>query len=427
MAQFSYKGKRKDGKVVTGEIQSASVAAAKNALLNRGVRPLKIVRIQNDATATMEGVAEPRKGFSRYIFRDKNGAIQIRLTQDLPSAKELAVFTKQFSLMIENGVPLLQSLNLLKSQQKRHTFAEIIEGVVQRVERGASLSDALAPYPQVFDNLYVAMVRAGEASGRLDLILKQLVIYIEKAVKIKSQVKSAMAYPIIIVVVATGVMWVLLAFVVPMFAQQFKDNGQQLPGLTQLVVDMSDVMVAYSMHMIGAIVGGVVAFKRWLNTDKGRKTFDASILKWPVIGDVLTKIAIGRFCSTMSTLLSSGVSILEALTICASSSGNKRVESVIMEVKQKIVEGQTFADPLGATGLVPKMVSSMVAVGEATGTLDATLAKITEIYDDEVDTAVKTMTSMIEPAMIVIIGGMVGFVVIAMYLPVFDMAGTVGG
>lgn len=426
MAHFSYKARRKDGKIVTGEIQSASETAAKNALLNRGVRPLKIVRM-NEASVGMEGVAEPRKGLSRYIFRDKNGAIQIRLTQDLPSSKELAVFTKQFSLMIENGVPLLQSLNLLKSQQKRHTFAEIIEGVVQRIERGASLSDALAPYPRVFDNLYVAMVRAGEASGRLDLILKQLVIYIEKAVKIKAQVKSAMAYPIIIVVVATGVFWVLLAFVVPMFAQQFKDNGQQLPWLTQFAVDMSDALVAYSMHIIGTVVGAVVAFKQWLATDKGRVTFDASILNWPVIGDVLTKISIGRFCSTMSTLLSSGVSILEALTICASSSGNKRVESVVLEVKQKIVEGQTFADPLAATGLVPKMVSSMVAVGEATGTLDATLAKITEIYDDEVDTAVKTMTSMIEPAMIVIIGGMVGFVVIAMYLPVFDMAGTVGG
>ncbi len=423
MAQFSYKGRRKDGKVVTGEIQSDSETAAKNALLNRGVRPLKLVRVQKEGAE----VAERRSGLNKYIYRDKNGAIQIRLTQDLPSAKELAVFTKQFSLMIENGVPLLQSLNLLKSQQKRAAFAEVIEGVVQRVERGASLSDALSPYPQVFDSLYIAMVRAGEASGRLDLILRQLVVYIEKAVKIKAQVKSAMAYPIIIVVVATVVMWVLLAFVVPTFAQQFKDNGQQLPWLTQFVVNLSDALVAYSLYIVGAVVGAVVGLRSWLKTDEGRKKFDESILKWPVIGDVLTKIAIGRFCSTMSTLLSSGVSILEALAICASSSGNKRVETVVLDVRQKIIEGQTFADPLGNTGLMPKMVSSMVAVGEATGTLDATLAKITEIYDDEVDSAVKAMTSMIEPAMIVIIGGMVGFVVIAMYLPVFDMAGTVGG
>lgn len=426
MAQFSYKGKRKDGKVVTGQIQSDSESGAKNALLNRGVRPLKIVRMQSDAKG-MDGVVEPKKGIGRYIYRDKSGAIQIRLSQDLPSEKELAVFTKQFSLMIENGVPLMQSLNLLKSQQKREAFAEVIDGVVQRIERGASLSDAMAPYPKVFDNLYVAMVRAGEASGRLDLILRQLVVYIDKVVKIKSQVKSAMAYPLIIVVVAALVMYVLLAFVVPMFAQQFKDNGQELPGLTQLVVDMSDWMVTYSMHVIGAFIAAIFIFKKWLGTVNGRKIFDASILKWPVIGEVLTKIAIGRFCSTMATLLTSGVSILEALTICASSSGNKRVESVVLEVKQKIVEGQTFADPLAASGLVPKMVSSMVAVGEATGTLDATLSKITEIYDDEVDNAVRAMTSMIEPAMIVIIGGMVGIVVIAMYLPVFDMATTIGG
>lgn len=420
MAQFSYKGRTKDGRLISGQISSSSKVGARNALYNRGIRPLKVAAIVDASEA-------PQGGKHRFIYRDKNGAIQIQLTRQLPSLKELAVFSKQFSLMIENGVPLLQSLNLLKSQQRRQVFAEIIDQIAKAVEKGASLSDAMEPHAGIFDSLYVSLVRAGEASGRLDVIFRQLVVYIEKAVKIRAQVKSAMNYPVIIVVVAVAVVSLLLTFVVPTFAKQFQENGQKLPQLTQFVIDMSDFM----MGNIGGILGGMIAFvlgiRFYIKRPEGRRVFDTYILKAPLIGEILTKIAIGRFCGTMSTMLSSGVAILEALTICAAAAGNKRIEEMVIKIRDAISEGQTFAAPLEESGIFPKMVSSMVAVGEATGTLDVTLAKITDIYDDEVETSINAMTAMIEPLMIVVIGGLVGFIVIAMYLPVFDMAGTIGG
>lgn len=421
MGEFAYKAKRSDGKIVTGKISSANKIAAKNAILNRGLKPLKVVP-----------VLTPKNGDKSlntgYIYRDRKGNIAIRLSKDLPTDKELAVFTKQLSLMIENGVSILQALNLLESQQKRVTFANIIKAVTEAVEKkGAQLSDAIALHPNVFDDLYVAMVKAGEASGRLDLILRQLVTYIEKSIKIKAQVKSAMAYPVIVVVVATAVITLLLAFVVPSFAKQFKDSGQQLPGLTEFVVNLSEGFLGNLPFILGFGVLAFFVFRLWLKSEKGRQAFDTYILKSPVLGDVLLKIAIGRFCSTMSTMLSSGVAILEALSICAASAGNKRIEKMVFDVRGAITQGQNFSMPLEKTGVFPRMVTSMVAVGEQTGTLDATLAKITEIYEEEVDVAIKAMTSMIEPLMIVVIGSIVGFIVIAMYLPIFDIAGTIGG
>lgn len=421
MPRYVYKAKNNVGKLISGEINSGTKARAKNTLANKGLRVLKIT-----AMATETEDQDQKKGLSRYIYRDKHGAIQIQLGESLPTTKELALFTKQFSMMIENGIPMLQALQLLKEQQRKQKFAETIGKIMIAIEEGSNLSDALEPYPRIFDSLYVAMVRAGEASGRLDLILRQLVMYIEKSAKIKSQIKSAMTYPAIIVVVSIAVIVILMIFVVPSFAQQFASSGSELPAVTQLVLNTSDFFIEKWHYLLGGLISLFFGARYYYQTDQGRRLFDRYILVAPIIGDVMRKIAVGRFCSTMSTMLSSGVSILEALSICAASSGNKTIENFVEHVKEEISKGQTFSDPLAESSLFPKMVSSMVAVGESTGTLDESLKKVTEIYDDEVDNAIAAMMTLIEPAMIVIIGGIVGFILIAMYLPIFDMAGTVG-
>ena len=421
MPRYAYRAKNRTGQVKSGELTATSKSNAQTILSNKGLRPLKITAMQADGA---DGVQA--RGLSRFIYRDRNGSIQLRLGSQLPTTRELGLFSKQFSLMIENGIPMLQALQMMAEQQRKVDFKEVIEKIILAIEQGSSLTDALEPFPLVFDSLYVAMARAGEASGRLDVILRQLVTYIEKSAKLKAQVKSAMAYPLIIVVVAVGVVTLLLVFVVPSFAKQFTESGQEIPGLTQLVIDMSNALVNHWMEILGVIVSAFFGLKHWFGTEHGKTTFDRYILKAPIIGDVMIKIAVGRFCSTMSTMMSSGVAILEALNICASSSGNKVVEKFVIGVRESISKGSTFSEPLSQGNFFPKMVISMVSVGETTGTLDETLKKVTEIYEEEVDTAIAAMMSMIEPLMIVVIGGIVGFIVIAMYLPIFGMAGTVG-
>lgn len=421
MAEFKYKARNRSGKVVKGTISSKEASSVKNSLYNRGLTPIQITKQLNAKDKVKTG------GINDYIYRDENGAIQISLGPSYPTAKELALFTKQFSLMVENGVNIVSALKLLKRSQKKKAFANIVEAVANDIEKGAALNEALEPYSRVFDELYVAMIAAGEKSGKLDIILKQLVRYIEKAAKIKAQVKSAMTYPTMIVVVAVTVVSLLLTFVVPSFAKQFQEANQKLPELTQIVVDLSEALTNNWDYILGTIILAIVSMKVWLGTDQGKRVFDRFILKAPIIGDVMRKIAVGRFCSTMSTMLSSGVSIIESLRICAQASGNKMVEEFVFTVKEEVEKGGSFYGPLEQSPMFPPLVTSMVEVGESTGKLDETLAKITEIYEEEVDTAIETMTSMIEPLMIVIIGTIVGFIVLAMYLPVFDMASTVTG
>jgi len=421
MTSFQYRAKNRKGKIVNGEIAAANKNAAKAALANKGLKVTRLVTQEASDTGTSNS-----NFLTRILIKDKQGKYQIRLGSQLPTTKELALFTKQFSLMIENGIPMLQSLQMLADQQRKVDFAEIIGKVNRSIESGSTLTDALESYPLVFDQLFVAMTRAGEASGRLDVILKQLVTYIEKAAKLKAQVKSAMAYPLIIVCVAVGVVTLLLVFVVPTFAKQFTDSGQELPAITAMVIDMSDLLTNRWMEIIGGLIASFFLLKWWAKTPAGKSTIDTYILKAPILGDVMTKIAVGRFCSTMSTMMSSGVAILEALNICAASSGNTRIEEFVLNVRDEISKGSTFSEPLANGTLFPKMVISMVAVGESTGTLDETLRKVTDIYDQEVDNAIAAMMSMIEPLMIVVIGGIVGFIVIAMYLPIFSLAGTLG-
>ena len=421
MPKYNYRVKTRSGEVRNGEIQAANKTAASASLANKGLKVVRLTLLEDSTSGSKDSNV-----LSRMFYKDKNGDLQIRLGSQLPTTKELALFTKQFSLMIENGIPMLQALQMLQEQQRKIDFADTIGQVIRSIEQGASLTEALEPYPLIFDSLYVAMTKAGEASGRLDIILKQLVVYIEKAAKLKAQVKSAMAYPVIIVVVAVAVVTLLLVFVVPTFAKQFSDSGQQIPGLTQVVIDLSNALVNNYMEILGGLTASFFLIRFWLRTPNGKATFDKYILRAPIIGDVMTKIAVGRFCSTMSTMMSSGVAILEALNICAASSGNVQIEEFVLNVKEEISKGSTFADPLAHGNLFPKMVVSMVAVGESTGTLDETLKKVTDIYDEEVDNAIAAMMSMIEPLMIVVIGGIVGFIVIAMYLPIFDLASTMG-
>lgn len=424
MSMFKYKVKDQHGRVKTGTLKANNKAEAKSQLIRRR---LKIISVKLDSgTKAGEKVdGEEKQIIGDLIYQDANGQVQIDLGKKEPTIKELIIFTKQFATMLNSGVPMIQALGILAEQQQAKNFRRALKNVQKEVENGSSLSDSLAQHKNIFDSLYVAMVEAGEASGNLDTILIKLVSYIEKAAKIKSQVKSAMTYPVIVVFVAIAVITGLLAFVVPTFAQQYADTGRALPGLTQVVIDFSENFIANWYIYFGIMALGLVAFRLWLKTENGRKNFDRIILQAPGIGMLLQKIAVGRFCSTMANMLTSGVNLLEALSICASSAGNKTIEKFILSVREQLEKGESLSHALASDKLFPDMVISMVSVGESTGALDEMLTKVSDFYEEEVDIAVQTLLSMIEPIMIVVIGGLVGFIIIAMYLPVFEMAGGI--
>lgn len=432
MAHFRYKAKTATGDRKEGVIEATDKSNARAKLRKQKLTATYLVaeKVSKGKSKGKSGGNQKKKevgGFlSNYMYYDDNGALQLQLSQDLPTTKDLAVFAKQFSIMIERSVPLVQTLTILAEQQKSRAFKNILIQTRNDVENGSTLSDGLGKHPKIFDTLFVALVRAGEISGKLDVILIQLVNYIERSARLKSQVKRAMIYPILIVTVSIAVVSLLLAFVVPKMAEQYTGSGKSLPALTQFVVDASDLFTSNILEILGTIIAAVVGLVYWIKTPPGRAALDAFTLKAPLIGDVMKKISISRFCATMSTMLLAGVSILEALDICAESSGNKVIEAFVIRVRSQISQGRTFAEPLMESDIFPSMVTSMVHVGETTGNLDETLAKITEIYEEEVQNAIDTMTSMIEPIMIVVIGGLVGFIVIAMYLPIFDMASNFG-
>jgi type IV pilus assembly protein PilC len=421
VAEFKYKAKDPRGKVKAGKIQAATAAQAKAQLTKMRLRPITITAVKLDGP---EGESEGL--LSKLFFRDDKGRLQIQLGSGAPTDKELIVFTKQFSTMISSGVPLIQSLGVLAAQQSSVVFGRTLEKIRYAVENGATLSESIEAFPLIFDNLYVAMVRAGEASGNLDEILLKLTTYIEKAAKIRAQVKSAMFYPVMIVTVAITVISVLLIFVVPTFAKQYQDAGKELPWLTQQIVDLSNFLVADWHFIFGGLGSAVFLFKRYIRTEKGRKWMDNKLLSAPGFGVLFRKLAVGRFCNTMSTMLTSGVNLLEALNICAASSGNKIIEAFVVSARTGVEQGRKLSEPLAEGGLFPKMVISMIQIGEQTGALDEMLLKVSAFYEEEVDLAVKTLLSMIEPVMIAVIGGIVGVIVIAMYLPVFDAASLVG-
>jgi type IV pilus assembly protein PilC len=395
MPAFVWKGKTRDGKSVSGE-KNGDNKEAVMALLRREQILVSSVKEKG------KELALPKLG----------GGVP---------PKDLAVFTRQFSVMIDAGLPLVQCLEILATQQENKTFARILQQTRMDVEGGASLADAMRKHPKAFDELFVNMIAAGEAGGILDTILKRLATYIEKAVKLKSQVKGAMIYPIAVISIAGIVVAVILWKVIPTFAAMFEGLGAQLPLPTRIVISMSNWFVRLLPFLVLILVGGGFLMRRYYATYGGRRTIDRIVLKLPILGIIMQKIAVARFCRTLATLISSGVPILDGLEITARTAGNAIVEDAIMSVRKAVESGMTLAQPLKESGVFPPMVVQMIGVGEQTGALDAMLSKIADFYEDEVDQAVANLLTLLEPVMIVFLGVTVGGIVISMYLPLFDL------
>jgi type IV pilus assembly protein PilC len=340
--------------------------------------------------------------------------------------KILAVFTRQFSVMIDAGLPLVQCLEILAVQQEHKNFQKILLQVRQDVEAGSTLADAMRRHPKAFDTLYVNMIAAGEAGGILDTILQRLSVYIEKAVKLRSQVRSALIYPIAVIIIAAIVVAVILLKVIPTFAALFTSLGAELPFPTRVVIASSNFLARYFIFFIIGIAALTYGLRRYYRTYRGRRVIDGMLLKAPIIGMILRKIAVARFCRTLATLTSSGVPILESLDITARTAGNAIVEDAVLEVRKSVEGGKTIVEPLKDSNVFPNMVVQMIGVGEQTGALDAMLNKIADFYEDEVDVAVQGLVKLMEPVMIFILGVIIGGIVIAMYLPMFTLINKIG-
>jgi len=394
-----------EGKVVGGGAQSGTIEAVNETIVRAQLRQQRII---------------PTK------IKKLSERKQIVLFKSKVKPKTLAIFTRQLATMIDAGLPLVQSLDILAEQEENPTFKEILGQVKDDVESGMTFAAALKKHPKAFNDLYTNMIVAGEEAGTLDIILNRLATFIEKAEALRRKVKSALMYPMIVTFVAIVVVGILMVFVIPTFEKMFREAGQQLPGLTQLVVDTSKFIRSHILIVIGFVIALVIAIRYIRKTDKGKKAIDSLLLKLPIFGILLRKVAVARFTRTLSTLMQSGVPILDGLQLVAKTSGNKVIEDAVMEARENISSGENIAEPLARSNVFPPMVTRMISVGENTGALDQMLNKIADFYEDEVDTAVAGLTSMLEPLMIVFLGGVVGTIVIAMYLPIFNMANAIG-
>lgn len=397
MSVFVWEGKLANGTIKKGEIEADSKGSVQLLLKRQRIVPTKI----------------------------KSKPKQITLFDQKVKTKEIVIFTRQFATMINAGLPLVQCLDILSSQQANPTFKKILSQIKQDVESGSTFADALGKHPKIFDSLFVNLVAAGEVGGVLDTVLIRLAVYMEKAEALKAKVKSAMTYPIIVLLVAFLVVAVLMIFVIPTFKDMFEQFGAALPGPTQLVVDLSNFFRNYWYVMVVVIVFLIVAFKWIGKQEKGRFYLDTLALKLPIFGSLIRKVAVAKFTRTLGTMISSGVPIMDGLDITSRTAGNVIIENAIKSVRKAISEGQSMAEPLAQSGIFPGMVVQMISVGEATGAMDQMLSKIADFYDEEVDAAVDALTSALEPMLMVFLGGVIGFVVVAMYLPIFKMAGSV--
>jgi type IV pilus assembly protein PilC len=399
MPVFTWEGRTRQGTTKKGVMEAVNEAAVMAQLRAQSVTPIAVKPKARDLL----------KGFS--------------LGKGRVPTKELVMFTRQFATMIDAGLPLVQCLEIQADQQENKRFKEILRDVKSEVEQGSTFADALRKHPRPFDDLYTNLVQAGEIGGILDTILNRLAVYLEKAERLKRKVKSAMVYPTTILVVAIGVVILLLVKVIPVFEKMFADFGGALPGPTQFVVDMSHFMQKWIVVVLAGMFATVFSFF-WAR--RKSKTFrfrtDAIFLKLPIFGSLLRKVAVARFSRTLGTMISSGVPILDALDICAKTAGNMVIEQGLQRTRTAISEGRTIAEPLEASGVFPGMVVQMIAVGEQTGAMDAMLGKIADFYDEEVDTAVDALTALLEPLMMVFLGGTVGGLLMAMYLPIFKLA-----
>ncbi len=396
MPRYKWEGKTLRGEKRKGEMEAPDEGSVRTHLRQQNVIPTKVVA--------------------------KGKEISFSLGKQKVKQKDVAVFTRQLATMIDAGLPLVQSLDILSMQQENKTFKEVIKNIKESVEGGSTFAGALAKHPKTFDELYTNLVVAGEEGGILDNVLNRLAIYIEKAESLKKKIKSAMVYPSTIMGVAIIVVGILLIFVIPVFARIFTDMGHTLPLPTLIVIGISNLLKKYILLFIVALVVLIFMLKRYYGTEKGKFTIDTLILKSPVFGMLFRKVAVARFSRTLSTLITSGVPILDGLTITSKTAGSKPIEYAIMKARTSISEGETIAEPLARGGVFPPMVTQMIAVGESTGSLDSMLAKIADFYEEEVDVAVATLTSLLEPLLMVFLGVTVGGVVIAMYMPIFKIA-----
>lgn len=399
---FTWEGKTRQGTVQKGEIAANNKEEVIALLRKQNILPINIA-------------AKPK-------------ALKLSFGSQKVTGKDVVILTRQLATMIDAGLPLVQCLDILGSQTENKTLSKVIGQVRTDVEGGATFADALKKHPKVFDNLYVNMVAAGEAGGILDTILQRLAAYMEKFLKIKKQIKSAMIYPAIILFVAVAVVALLLVVVVPMLAEMFASMGQALPLPTRIVIGVSNFLKGWGgLVILLLVVGFIVGLQQFRKTEKGLTLTDGIALKTPVMGSLIQRVSVAKFTRTLGTLLTSGVPILEGLMIVARTAGNKVVEDAILATRQAVSEGKTLADPLGKAQVFPPMVVQMIAVGEATGALDNMLNKIADFYDDEVDAAVAALTSMLEPMLMIFLGTTVGFVIVAMYMPIFQMGAIAGG
>ena len=402
MPVYVWKGKNSYGEKRKGEIEAPDEATARAQLKRLRIQNLKIKEKPKD------------------IFEN------IPLFQPKVTGKDVVIFTRQLSTMIDAGLPLVQCLQILARQQSNPTFRKVLAGIQQDVETGTTLADAMRKHPKVFDNLYTNMIEAGELGGILDTILSRLASFKEKSMALQKKIKGAMTYPAICLGISIIILIVILVFVVPVFEKMFQDFGSALPVPTQMVVNLSNFAKGNIHYLIIGMIAVSFIVKKIYATEKGRLKIDAMALRAPIIGPLIRKTAVAKFTRTLSTMLQSGVPILDALQVVARTAGNKVVERAVFRTIDAIAEGRPIAEPLEETGVFPNMVVQMINVGESVGALDAMLEKIAVFYDEEVDQAVENLTAMIEPFMMVFLGGMIGGLVIAMYLPIFKMASVVG-
>lgn len=404
MPTFQFQARTADGRVINGEIEASNETEARVRLRAQKMSPIKVGRNASVSSGSFLG---------QFV--------------DSVSAKDLQVFTRQFFVLVNSGVPIVQSLQSLSQGTRSPGLANALMRVTERVETGRRLADAMAAEPKVFDRLYINLVRAGEEAGALDGVLSRLAEYIEKSVKLKGKTKAALFYPAAIVLVAIGVTSAIMIFVVPKLSEMFTESGQELPGLTQMVIGISHWCQDYWYVIVGTVVGIPVLLRMYHETDDGRRILDGIILNVPLFGSLIQRAAIARFSRTLATLLSSGVSIIESLEIASTTAGNYILEQAFLNSKDFVSKGKTLAEPLRQIPHLPKMVTQMVAIGEDTGNLDQMLNKVADFYEDEVENATTAITSMIEPILMVVLGGIIAVIVVAMYLPIFNLAGAVGG
>ena len=420
MPIYQYKAKNRTGHIKTGEMQAKSKEVVRGQLKRMRLVPYRVSEV-------VEGKKGTSFGLDWFYYRDSRNRLQLRFGYQYPKLRDLSVFSRQFSSMLMSGIPMMKCLEVLHANQELYDFRLSIQDTIKKVEQGKSLSEAISDYSYIYPPLYISMIRAGEQSGELDKMMQKLSEHLEKTSKIISKTKSALAYPVAVTFLSIVILIGMLVYIVPVFAQQYSDAGQELPALTQFVIDVSDAIREHYILITASCIALVIIIRLYLKTKDGKYRKDKAMLGIPKIGDLIRKTIVARFCYSMSTMLSSGVNMIESLKVSALGLNNIIVESFLEKVTKKVSEGTELSACLKESEIFPIMATSMIEVGERSGSIDSMLEKVALIYEEEVEEAVKALLALIEPTSIVIIASIVGFIILALYLPIFDMGNLVGG